>query len=130
MANQQRPLSPHLQIYRWPLAMAISILHRITGVALVAGAILFIVILICVAAGPAAYETARAYIASTAGQIFLCLWSGALFLHLFNGIRHLFWDAGYGFAINSTRNSSILVLLVSVAVTAAVWIVAYTACNP
>lgn len=127
MANQQRPLSPHLQIYRWPLSMVISILHRITGVALAVGAVLLVAVLVSVAAGPTAYETLRDYIVSTVGQIFLLLWTVALFLHLFNGIRHLFWDAGYGFEINSTRNSGILVLLATIVLTAVVWVAAYLA---
>lgn len=129
MANLQRPLSPHLQIYRWPLAMVISILHRVTGVALAAGAVLFVVVLVAVAAGPVSYELIRDYIASPTGQVFLFLWTFALFLHLFSGIRHLFWDAGFGFEINTTRNSGVLILLAAVVLTAAVWFVAYLACK-
>ena len=125
MANPYRPLSPHLQIYRWPLAMVISILHRITGIALAIGAVLLIVVLISVAAGPTAYEAIQSCISSMVGQIFLFLWTIALFLHLTNGIRHLFWDAGCGFEINTTRNSGIFVLLATAVLTASVWIVAF-----
>ena len=124
MANPYRPLSPHLQIYRWPLAMVISILHRITGIALAIGAVLLIVVLISVAAGPTAYEAIQGCISSMVGQIFLFLWTIALFLHLTNGIRHLFWDAGCGFEINTTRNSGIFVLLATAVLTTSVWIVA------
>ncbi len=129
MANLQRPLSPHLQVYKWPLAMAISILHRLTGVALAFGAFLLVVVLISVAAGPASYEVMRGYIASSLGQIFLFLWTVALFLHLFNGIRHLVWDAGYGFEKSTTKNSGILVFLATMVLTAAVWIAAYLTSN-
>lgn len=129
MANLQRPLSPHLQVYKWPLAMAISILHRLTGVALAIGAVLLVVVLISVAAGPASYEVMRGYIASLLGQIFLFLWTVALFLHLFNGIRHLVWDAGYGFEKSTTKNSGILVFLATIVLTVAVWIAAYLTSN-
>lgn len=129
MANLQRPLSPHLQVYKWPLAMAISILHRLTGVALAIGAVLLVVVLISVAAGAASYEVMRGYIASSLGQIFLFLWTVALFLHLFNGIRHLVWDAGYGFEKSTTRNSGILVFLATIVLTAVVWIAAYLTNN-
>lgn len=129
MANLQRPLSPHLQVYKWPLAMAISILHRITGVALAIGAVLLVVVLISVAAGPTSYEVMRGYITSSLGQIFLFLWTVALFLHLFNGIRHLVWDAGYGFEKSTTKNSGILVFLATIVLTAAVWIAAYLTSN-
>lgn len=129
MTNQNRPLSPHLQVYRWPLAMVISILHRITGVALAVGALLLVMVLVSIAAGPAAYEVLRDYISSTLGQAFLVLWTVALFLHLFNGVRHLFFDAGYGFGIDATRNSGILVLLATLLFTVAVWSVAWLSCR-
>ena len=125
MANSSRPLSPHLQIYKWPLAMAISILHRITGVALAVGALLMVVILVSVASGPEAYECIRELLASKIGITFLFLWTVALFLHLFNGIRHLVWDAGYGFEKDTTRNSGILVIVVTIVMSVAVWFAAY-----
>ena len=83
--NPDRPVSPHLQIYRWPLAMAISILHRITGAALAAGALLLVVLLVAVAADPATYGMFKEYLSTGWGQAFLILWMLALFLHLFNG---------------------------------------------
>ena len=129
MASLQRPLSPHLQIYRWPLAMVISILHRITGVALAVGAVLMVVIFVSVAAGPESYKSIHSMLANNVGKTFLFLWTFALFLHLFNGIRHLVWDAGYGFEKITTRNSGIAVILASIAFTAAVWVAAYLTCN-
>lgn len=125
MASSERPLSPHLQIYRWPLAMAISIFHRITGIILAAGAVLSVVVLVSVAAGPDTYEIMRGYIAGKSCQVFLLFWAASLFLHLFNGIRHLVWDAGYGFGKAATRYSGILVILATVVLTAAVWWVAW-----
>ena len=128
MANLERPLSPHLQVYKWPLAMAISILHRITGVALAIGAVLMVAIFIAVAAGPETYEVIRGVLISKVGKTFLFLWTVALFLHLFNGIRHLFWDAGYGFDKSTTTKSGIMVLLATLVFSIAVWVFAYL-CN-
>ena len=129
MASLQRPLSPHLQIYRWPLAMAISILHRITGVALAIGAVLMVVVFVSIAVGPESYAVIHSLLANKVGITFLILWTFALFLHLFNGIRHLVWDAGYGFEKVTTRNSGIVVILATFVLTAAVWIAAYMTCN-
>jgi len=125
MTNIERPLSPHLQVYKWPLAMAISILHRITGVALAIGAVLMVAIFIAVAAGPDSYEAIRSVLSSKVGKVFLFLWTLGLFLHLFNGIRHLFWDAGYGFEKSTTTKSGIFVLLATFALSIAVWALAY-----
>ena len=129
MANLDRPLSPHLQIYRWPLAMAISILHRITGVALAVGAVLMVVLIVAVATGPQSYEVIHNLLVTKIGKTFLFLWTFALFLHLFNGIRHLVWDAGYGFEKGTTRTSGIVILFATIAITIAVWILAYLSCN-
>ncbi len=129
MANVERPLSPHLQIYKWPLAMAISILHRITGVALAIGAVIMVAIFVAVASDPACYEWIRGVLASKIGKIFLFLWTIGLFLHLFNGIRHLFWDAGYGFEKSTTTKSGIWVLIATFALSIAVWGVAYYCTN-
>lgn len=123
--NPDRPVSPHLQIYRWPLAMVISILHRITGAALAAGALLLVVVLLSIAAGPGVYDVLRTYISTGPGQVFLVLWTLALFLHLFNGVRHLVFDAGLGFGIEATRISGIVVLLATIVFTVAVWLVAW-----
>lgn len=129
MANLQRPLSPHLQIYRWPLAMAISILHRVTGVALAVGAVLMVVLLVSIAAGSESYGMIHSLLSNIVGKTFILLWTFALFLHLFNGIRHLFWDAGYGFEKSTTLISGVVVLLATVALTTAVWVTAYISCN-
>lgn len=129
MANIERPLSPHLGIYKWPLAMAISILHRITGVALALGAVLMVVIFIAVASNQECYEWIHGYLTSKIGKAFLFLWTFALFLHLFNGIRHLFWDAGYGFEKSTTTMSGIWVIIASFLLTFAVWGAAYYCAN-
>ena len=92
----QRPLSPHLQIYRPMLTMMMSIVHRITGIALYAGTLLLAWYLIALAMGPDAFETAAWFLNSIIGQIILLGFTWALFHHLLGGIRHFLWDAGYG----------------------------------
>ena len=101
----QRPLSPHLQVYRWSLTMLMSIAHRATGIALSLGSILLVIWIAALAAGPDAYATAQGIVASPIGLLLLFGWSVALFYHLCNGIRHLFWDIGMGFEKEQARRS-------------------------
>ena len=105
--------------------MLISILHRITGVVLAVGAVMLVVVLASVAIGPEAYEVVRGIALSALGQLFLMMWTMALFLHSFNGLRHLVFDAGYGFGIEANRNSGIVVLIAALLLTVVVWMVAW-----
>ena len=100
------PLSPHLTIYRWPITMAASIVHRATGLFLAAGTILLAWWLIAAASGPDAYEFFVELVASPFGRLVLfgAVWS--LAFHLLNGIRHLVWDLGYGYALATARISA------------------------
>ncbi len=123
----ERPLSPHLQIYRWTIPMALSILHRITGAALGAGTVLLAWWLISLARGPDAYAQAETCLRSLPGQIVLFGFGWALIYHLLNGIRHLFWDVGLGFAIPTAKASGWLVLILSAVLTLVVWFVGYGA---
>ncbi|GMV68101.1 MAG: hypothetical protein AMXMBFR76_05400 [Pseudomonadota bacterium] len=116
-----RPLSPHLQVYRWSLTMAMSILHRATGIALSVGSILIVAWIAALAAGPDAFATAQALAGSPIGLLILFGWSVALFYHLCNGIRHLFWDIGMGFEKAQARRSGWLTLASTVALTALAW---------
>jgi succinate dehydrogenase / fumarate reductase, cytochrome b subunit len=102
MRQAGRPLSPHLQIYKPQITSVLSISHRITGVALTVGTLLLVWWLLAAAAVPAAYAQAQAFIGSWLGILLLVGWAYALFFHLCNGIRHLVWDAGYGFDIATT----------------------------
>lgn len=122
MKPDSRPLSPHLQIYSFKLHMAMSIFHRITGVALAVGTLLLLYWLGSAAAGPQAYETASAVIGSWFGMLLLFGWSCALFYHLCNGIRHMFWDAGKLFEKDEIYKSGIVVLAAAVALTVLAWI--------
>jgi len=121
MPQNARPLSPHLQIYRWPLAMALSIVHRATGIALAVGTLLLVWVLLSLANGPEAYAGARAFCGSPLGLVLLFGWSWALCFHLANGIRHLFWDVGEGFSILQAKNSGIVVVVASLVLTGLIW---------
>lgn len=127
MSTHERPLSPHLQVYRWPLNMAMSILHRATGMALAVGTLLLVWWLLAAAAGPEAYEAARACIGSWFGRLLLFGWSFALFFHLLNGIRHLGWDTGLGFEIKTAQATGWTIMIGSVVLTILAWVAAYMA---
>jgi len=116
-----RPLSPHLQIYRWQLTMVLSIIHRMTGVALAAGTILLIALLLALAAGPDAYQSVRAFCSSWLGLLLLFGWSWALCFHMFNGLRHLLWDVGWGFEIPRAYLTGWTVVAASLVMTALIW---------
>jgi succinate dehydrogenase / fumarate reductase cytochrome b subunit len=124
MTTDKRPLSPHLQVYRPQLTSVLSILHRITGAALSIGSVLLVYWLIAAASGPEAYEHAQAVLGSMLGQLLLFLWTWALFYHLCNGIRHLFWDAGYGFEMEHVYKSGRAVVWASVILTFLCWLFA------
>ncbi len=96
-ARRDRPLSPHLQIYRPTLTMTMSIVHRITGMALYFGTLILAWWLIAVASGPNAYSTIEAFMGSLIGRLVLLGYTWALIHHMLGGIRHLIWDTGHGF---------------------------------
>ena len=121
MSYDNRPLSPHLGIYRWQLTSVMSILHRASGVALSAGAVLLVVWLVAAAAGQAAYERMQHFLASPIGLILLLGWSASLFYHLCNGIRHLVWDTGRALDLRSTYIGGWLVVAATIVLTAAAW---------
>ena len=119
-----RPLSPHLQVYRWQITMAMSIAHRTTGIMLAGGTLLLVWWLVALAMGPDAYARAQWFISSPIGILMMFGWTAALFYHLANGIRHLFWDAGYGFDIATVYRSGYAVLALTVVLTIAAWLIA------
>ena len=121
MATQERPLSPHLQVYKPQLTSTMSILHRITGVVLALGSLLFAAWLVAVAGGADAFELARAALASVPGQVVLFGLSACLVYHFLNGIRHLAWDAGHGFEIPKFYASGYAVAVLTVLITAGLW---------
>lgn len=127
MASDNRPLSPHLQVYRWQITMALSILHRMTGVGLGLGLLLLTWWVVAAASGPAYFDLVQSFMTSWIGRLILLGFTWALFFHLCNGIRHLFWDAGYGFEIPSMQKSGISVAVISVILTVLVFIFGYAA---
>ena len=124
MSNSDRPLSPHISIYRWPITMVLSILHRMTGVALSLGFVVLVAWLYDAAAGPEAYAVFQSLMGSLIGKLALIGWSFAFFFHLANGTRHLVWDTGRGFEKEQANLSSWLVLISTVVLTAVFWWVA------
>ena len=121
MSNSERPLSPHISIYRWPITMVLSILHRATGIAMSVGLIVLVAWLFDAASGPDAYAAFLAIMDTAIGRLALIAWSLAFFYHLSNGIRHLIWDSGRGFEKVDANRSSWLVLLATIVLTALFW---------
>ena len=107
MSVAHRPLSPHLGIYRWKLTMALSILHRMTGVFLSMGAVLLVTMLISVASGPDYFGFMMGLLTHPIGTLLLFFWSFSLYLHMANGVRHLFWDMGWGFSKSTFHKGKI-----------------------
>jgi len=125
MEKSQRPLSPHLQIYRPQLTSVLSITHRASGIALVLGTLVLVYWLLAAASGAEAYSSAQQLLGSWLGRILMLGFSFALFFHLCNGIRHLFWDAGLGFELKTAYASGKAVVAVSVIMTVLAWSLAY-----
>ena len=124
MATRPRPLSPHLTIYRWPITMILSIMHRATGVALSIGMLVFIAWIATVAFNESGYNFLVTILKSWLGQLVLFLWSFAFFLHFCNGIRHMLWDIGLGLEMNQVRISGWFIIFASVLLTLVSWSVA------
>jgi len=116
-----RPLSPHVQVWRWHVTMAASILHRATGVALYGGALILAGWALALASGPGAYGAYMSILASILGRIVLFGVTVSLFFHMANGIRHLFWDAGKGFTPRTADRTAWLALAFGFAAAIAVW---------
>jgi succinate dehydrogenase / fumarate reductase cytochrome b subunit len=125
MSVSNRPLSPHLQIYRLPLTAITSILHRATGVALGIGTLLLVWWLMATATGGSYFGFVQSIMGSWIGLLILFGFSFALFFHLCNGIRHLFWDAGYGFEIATAEMATKLVIAASAVLTVLAWLLAF-----
>jgi succinate dehydrogenase / fumarate reductase cytochrome b subunit len=123
LSEQQRPLSPHLQIYRPQLTSMLSILHRATGFALAIGTLFLAWWLIAAASGPGAYAVVEGFFGSWLGNLVLFGFSFALMYHLCNGIRHLAWDAGWGFELGTAYVTGWAVVAGSIVLTGLAWAV-------
>jgi succinate dehydrogenase / fumarate reductase, cytochrome b subunit len=124
-AATHRPLSPHLQIYRWMLTLAMSIVHRITGVGLYVGSLLLAWWLIAAASGPNAYGRVQWFMGTTIGLLILFGYTWALLHHMLGGIRHLIWDMGYGFGPSEREWLTAANLVGSIGLTVLLWFFGY-----
>ena len=120
-----RPLSPHLQIYRWTWTMAMSIFHRATGCALYAGTILVAIWLLAMASGPVAYDRVTWFLGSPIGLLILFGYTWALMHHMLGGVRHLTWDTGVGFDYATRIQMARMTAILSPILTVLIWIVAF-----
>ncbi len=125
MAGHPRPLSPHLQIYQRQLTSVTSILHRFTGIGLAVGLLYLVCWLTAAASGLEAFDRLQSFNGSIIGRLLLLGWTVAFFYHLLNGIRHLAWDAGWGFELPTAYKSGYAVLIGTALLTLAAWIIGY-----
>jgi succinate dehydrogenase / fumarate reductase cytochrome b subunit len=123
----RRPLSPHLQIYRPQITSVLSIFHRITGIALSIGTLLLVWWLVAAATSDSAFHTVTGFIGSPFGILLLFGWTVALWYHFCTGIRHLAWDAGYGFDLPTVHASGKAVLVATAVLTILTWVVGLAA---
>jgi succinate dehydrogenase / fumarate reductase cytochrome b subunit len=121
MSARPRPLSPHLTVYRWQIGNTLSILHRITGVALGVGFLALTLWLISLAGSQQTYRTAARLFASPVGLVCLIGWTFSFLYHLFNGVRHLCWDVGIGFERTQRHASGWIAVGAAVCTTLATW---------
>ncbi|MCC5795536.1 MAG: succinate dehydrogenase, cytochrome b556 subunit [Chromatiales bacterium] len=122
MAQPDRPLSPHLGIYRWQVSNTLSILHRITGVGLGVGLLLLVTWLAALAGGPQRFAGVMGFLAGPVGLLLLAGFSFCFFYHLANGIRHLMWDAGRGFEPAVARRSGWFTVSAAAVLTVLLWL--------
>lgn len=122
MPSDARPLSPHLQVYRWQLTSVLSILHRVAGIALAAGTILLVWWLVAAAQGPQTYASVQMFLGSWIGRVLLFGWTAALYYHLCNGLRHLWWDTGRGLELPQVYMTGYAVLAGTAVLTIVTWV--------
>ena len=122
MIDNQNPISPHLQIYRWHISSLLSITHRITGVVNLLALILIFFWLLAFSFGESNYELFLLAINSFFGKFILIGFTWSMSFHIFSGIRHLVWDMGYGLEIKTANISGVLVILSSLVSTIIFWL--------
>ncbi|WP_068085028.1 succinate dehydrogenase, cytochrome b556 subunit [Polycladidibacter stylochi] len=129
MANTKlranRPLSPHLQVYRMIITMAMSIIQRITGAGLYFGSVLVVFWLVAAAAGPESYDFAMDLFGSLIGRFILFCYTWALVHHMLGGLRHFIWDCGYGLSKQAGTWLAKATIIGSVSLTVILWIIGY-----
>ena len=120
-----RPLSPHLQVYKLPLPALMSIVHRATGAFLTIGTLLLSLWIISLATGADDFAGMKSFMGSFIGQLLLLGWTFSLFYHLCNGIRHLYWDMAKGLELDSVYTSGYITIAGAAVLTVLVWIIGY-----
>ena len=123
--SRQRPLSPHLQIYKPQITSMLSILHRATGIALSIGSVILVLWIVALTLGENTYLMYSNLINNLFGKLIIFGFTFALFYHLSNGIRHLFWDAGYGYDLKHAYISGVAVIISSLSLTSITWLIVY-----
>jgi succinate dehydrogenase / fumarate reductase cytochrome b subunit len=122
MKDNQNPISPHLQIYRWNISSLLSITHRIVGVANLLALFLIFLWLLTFSFGESNYELFLIVINSFFGKFILIGFTWSMSFHIISGLRHLAWDMGYGFEIKTANISGIIVIVSSLTLTVIFWI--------
>ena len=123
--NRLRPLSPHLQVYKPQLTSILSILHRGTGIVLSIGSIFLVSWILVLTLGESAYKIYSQLVNNWFGKLVIFGFTFGLFYHLSNGIRHLFWDAGYGYDLKDAYISGFAVIFSSLSLTLITWLIIY-----
>ena len=117
----QRPLSPHLQVYRPQVTSILSIMYRVTGIISTVGTFMLVWWLVAAASGPGAYGYVTGFMGSWLGVFMLFGWTAALMYHFFGGLRHLAWDMGYGYELHQVHTSGWATVIATVVFTVALW---------
>ena len=117
-------MSPHVQVWRWHITMASSILHRATGVALYVGALIAAAWALALASGPVGYANFLGVIGSPLGKLVLFGLTFSIFYHLANGVRHLFWDAGEGLTPQTASKTAAAAITFAIVITVFIWVAA------
>ena len=121
MNQTQRPLSPHLQIYRLQITSVLSILHRLTGFFLASGPVVLVVWLALLVGGKESYEAAQPFFCAPLSQLYFFALNYCFFYHLCNGVRHLAWDGGYGFELKTVHKTGWIVIVLSLLLSLGTW---------
>ena len=123
MNDSKNPLSPHLQIYRWQISSLVSITHRITGILNLLGLIFICAWISAAGIGENLFECFSVFSKSFVGEFILIGFTWSMSYHLLSGIRHFFWDLGYGYEIKTANLSGMIVILGALILTIILWMI-------
>ena len=123
MNDLKNPLSPHLQIYRWQISSLLSIIHRITGILNLLGLIFISAWISSAGIGENLFEYFSVFLKSFIGKFILIGFTWSISYHLLSGIRHFFWDLGYGYEIKTANISGVIVIVSSLLLTVFLWLI-------